>query len=610
MALTDARQGRVTQASIARVRERSPIEDVIGEHVTLRRAGVSLVGLCPFHDEKGPSFHVTPSKSIWHCFGCGEGGDVIAFVMKITGQSFVETLEYLAGRYSITLDYEDGATPTTQRPGTRSRIVAANKDALDFYAARLFTTEAAPARAYLAERGFGRPEAEAYELGFAPTGWDNLLRHLTSLGYTETELVDAGLVIQREATQGVYDRFRGRLIFPIRDLSNDVVGFGARKVLPDDDGPKYLNTPETLAYHKSEILYGLNMARKNIAQQREAVIVEGYTDVMAAHLSGVGTAVATCGTAFGEDHVKVLRRILHDNDMLSSKVIFTFDGDAAGQKAAMRAFKEQHKFAAATYVAVARDGMDPAELRISGGVEAVQSLIKEAVPLIQFVLRTLINQHNLTTVEGRANALRAAAPAVAALEDEALSSQYMNVLGGWLGLSPAVVRQAVRTAHQSTGAAPTAPQTTPDAERRPDPTSLPLLPEREALKVALQAPDLTPGWDDILEDGAFSDPMYARVWEVWKSTMGQDTAARLNVAQKQAADPVVAGMLTELMVEAPLGPLTAEYSSDVLGRLLDRIDKRQIDEAKVRVATATPGTDAYNEAVAALLKHARPRSRK
>ena len=367
--------GRINDEDIVLVREKARIDEVVRDYVTLKSAGGgSLKGLCPFHDERSPSFNVNPAKGAWYCFGCGEGGDVIGFLRKVDHLSFTEAVEKLAGRYGVTLRYAEGSSAPNRQAGTRSRLIEANKAAAAFYVERLASPEAEIGRTFLTERGFDAAAAAHFGVGYAPKGWDVLLTHLRGKGFTDDQLADAGLVA-RGGQRGIYDRFRGRLVWPIRDTSGDVVGFGARRLHDDDEGPKYLNTPETALYKKSQVLYGIDLARKEIAKSRQAVIVEGYTDVMAAHLAGVTTAVATCGTSFGSDHIGVLRRLLMDDGVFTGKVVFTFDGDAAGQKAAERAYSEDQRFTALTFVAVEPDGMDPCELRSPRAIRRSSDLV-------------------------------------------------------------------------------------------------------------------------------------------------------------------------------------------------------------------------------------------
>ena len=459
--------GTINRDDIATVRERAPIEDIIGQHVMLKSAGVgSLKGLCPFHDERSPSFHVRPGAGRWHCFGCGEGGDVIEFVMRMDGLPFAEAVEYLAERSNVTLRYESGSGPRKEgTPGLRKRLLDAHRVAAEFFVTQLGTPDAKAARDFLLGRGFGQEAAATFGVGYAPQGWSALLDHLRSNGFTEPELRASGLV--SEGQRGIYDRFRGRLVWPIRDVTGEPIGFGARKLYEDDQGPKYLNTPETALYKKSNVLYGLDLAKGAIRSERAVVVVEGYTDVMACHLAGIMNAVATCGTAFGEDHVKIVRRLMGDVGgaqlkvgASNAKVIFTFDGDEAGQNAALKSFSLDQQFLAQTFVAVDPDGLDPCDIRQQRGDEAVRALMESRVPLFEFVIKTALGANNLETPEGRVAALRAAAPVVAGIRDRAIQPEYARRLAGWLGMDEVVIRKAVTDAGRARSAPrPQGPQT-------------------------------------------------------------------------------------------------------------------------------------------------------
>ncbi|RAN75865.1 DNA primase [Bacillus sp. SRB_336] len=446
--------GLIKREDIDEVRTRTDLKEVVDAYVTLKSAGIgSFKGLCPFHDERSPSFHVRPQMGYFHCFGCQESGDVISFIQKMDHIPFSEAVEKLAGRIGYELHYEDGGTgPRREEIGRRQRLLDAHKIAGEFFRAQLLTPAAAAGRAFLAERGFERSAADHFGVGFAPQGWDSLLKHLSGKGFTQDELKLTGMF--SEGQRGIYDRFRGRLIWPIRDIAGDTVGFGARKLFDDDQGPKYLNTPETQLYKKSQVLYGIDLAKRNIASKRQLVVVEGYTDVMACHLAGVDTAVATCGTAFGADHIKVARRLLSD-DGTGGEVVFTFDGDAAGQKAALKAFDEDQRFTAQTFVAVEPTGADPCELRQRRGDEAVHSLIRSRRPLFEFAIRSTLAKFDLSTVEGRVNGLRASAPVVAAIRDGSTRMGYSQELAGWLGIAdPDEVLRAVKLADKRAHAAP------------------------------------------------------------------------------------------------------------------------------------------------------------
>ncbi len=433
--------GLIRQSDIDEVKARTNIADVVGEYVSLKSAGVgSMKGLCPFHDERSPSFHVRPQVGFYHCFGCGESGDVISFLQKMDHVTFTDAVERLAGRVGFQLTFEDGGQARSEH-GARSRLLAANLAAEEFFRDQLMTPGADVGRRFLGERGFDQAAATRFGVGFAPKSWDALTNALKSRGFTTEELSAAGLVSSGD--RGVYDRFRGRLVWPIRDVTGQTIGFGARKLLDDDKGPKYLNTPETAVYHKAQVLYGLDLAKRDVSRSKRVVVVEGYTDVMACHLAGVTTAVATCGTSFGVDHIKVLRRVLGD-DSATGEVIFTFDPDAAGQKAAMRAFTEERRFAAQTYVAVAPDGLDPCDLRLAQGDAAVQRMVDAKEPMFEFVIRQVLSQYDLETVEGRVSALRASAPIVADIRDASIRPGYERVLARQLGLELDEVQMAVR----------------------------------------------------------------------------------------------------------------------------------------------------------------------
>jgi DNA primase len=511
--------GLIRKSDIDEVRSRINLADVVGDYVTLKSAGVgSLKGLCPFHEERSPSFHVRPQVGYYHCFGCGEGGDVFTFLQRMDHVSFAEAVERMAARLGYELHYEDGAQATEH--GNRARLLAANAAAEKFFQQQLSGTEAQLGRDFLGERGFDAAAAARFGVGFAPKSFDALRTALTAQGFTEAELVTAGLLSTGDRGNA-YDRFRGRLIWPIRDITGATVGFGARKLLPDeqDKGPKYLNTPDTPVYHKSQVLYGLDLARRDIARGKQVVVVEGYTDVMACHLAGVTTAVATCGTSFGVDHIKIIRRVLGDvanaDTSGTGEVIFTFDPDEAGQKAASRAFAEEQRFAAQTFVAVAPDNLDPCDLRRVRGDDAVRTLISGRKPMFEFMIRRQLAGHDLETVEGRVAALRGAAPVVAGIRDRSLSIGYVRSLAGWLGLEPDEVGRAVNAARaaagrqpaRTEGARPTGPTGTGPAAptHEPSPASEPLAPpeirltdlprdaitrgETEALMAMLQHPE-------------------------------------------------------------------------------------------------------------------------
>lgn len=599
---------RIKDTDVVDVRERTRIEDVIREVVTLKPAGGgSLKGLCPFHDERSPSFHVTPSKGFWHCFGCQEGGDVIDFVRKIDHLTFAEAVEKLANRVGVELRYEEGGAAPNRQKSQRTRLVEAHRAAAEFYREQLTSADAQIGRAFLAERGFSSQDATGFGVGFAPMGWDGLTKHLRASGFSDDELITGGLAVAGK--RGAYDRFRGRLVWPIRDLAGEVIGFGARRLREDDEGPKYLNTPETPIYHKSQVLYGVDLARREIARRRQAVVVEGYTDVMAAHLSGVETAVATCGTAFGAEHIKIMRRLLMDQDEFRGEVIFTFDGDAAGRKAALRAFSEDHRFVSQTFVAVEPTGLDPCELRQQHGPEAVRDLVARRVPLFEFAIRSALDNHNLDTAEGRVAALRAAAPMVARIRDRALRPEYTRLLGGWLGLDARAVTDAVKAVSASGpgGVAKPAEPVVVDVRSeqrrqlaRPDLANPAVQVEREALKCALQIPHHVAAWYASVEDDAFPSELHLLIHHAIIAVGGPVAATSGHewVAAVQAAcpDDTVRAYVRELTMDPLLSAAATDdslrnYGSAVVARLLEMDATRRIVELKGRLQRTNPESD-------------------
>jgi DNA primase len=418
--------GRIPTRDIEAIKQRVNIADIVGEYVQLKGASVgSLKGLCPFHDEKSPSFNVRPDQGFYHCFGCSEGGDVYKFLQKIENITFYEAVEKCASKISYEITYEAGSN--RDEGVNRARLLAANEAAAKFFSSSLESPEAQTARDFLSQRGFDKQAAEHFGVGYAPKGWNSLGEALKKEGFTEEELVKVDLLVAKEGR--TYDKFRGRLVWPIRDATNAVIGFGARKIYEDDPLAKYINTGETPVYHKSQVLYGLNLAKKDIAKNRQVVVVEGYTDVMACHLAGITTAVATCGTAFGDDHIRKINQIFGTGGE-SAEVIFTFDPDAAGQKAAMRAFESSGKFIASTFVAVGPEGLDPCDLRIQKGDSAVVSMIESKRPIYEFALDQKIAGHDLSSYPGRLSAATAAVTVLTRITDLGSREEYVRTLAG------------------------------------------------------------------------------------------------------------------------------------------------------------------------------------
>ncbi len=617
--LTDV-AGRINEEDIAEVRDRARIDDVIGSHVALRNAGGgALKGLCPFHAEKTPSFQVTPARGFYYCFGCGEGGDVITFVQKISNLSFTEAVEHLADRYGVQLRYEESGVGPRAPAGTRLRILEANAAAEQFYAEQLLTPEAVVARQFLDGRGFGRQAAETFGVGYAPRTGRALGAHLKAKGYSEEELIGAGLM-----RQGGWDFFQGRVLWPIRDAGASVLGFGARRLHDDDRMPaKYVNTPETAVYKKSQVLYGLDLARQNIGRKSQAVVVEGYTDVMAAHLSGVDTAVASCGTAFGDDHARMIQRLL-GGDAFHGEVIFTFDGDAAGQKAALKVFGGDQHFAAQTYVAVERTGLDPCDLRLQRGEAAVRELVATRQPLYRFVMSNVISQFDLDRVDGRLGALRAAAPLVGSIRDTSLVSGYVRELAQLVGMDVDEVRVVVsRAANRRIPGGPKGRAIPPvpgglpyDDEPPPDPRDegydetlayqLPapddrsLVVERDTIKLMLQRPAVfasaTEPWFGVTT-ADFTHPSYGAIFTAVTAADTTDDRRLAQVVVDAVNDEGLKHLVMQLTVEPHPMQVSADYARVYCAKLRLLTLLRTIADLKSRLQRTNPveNEQAYNQ---------------
>ncbi|WP_030233545.1 DNA primase [Streptomyces sp. NRRL S-350] len=605
--------GRIRDEDVQAVRSALPIDAVVGDYVQLTNGGGGeYKGVCPFHDEKSASFYVNPAKGVFHCFGCQENGDTIAFLMKIEHFTFAEAVERMAAQAGITLRYEEGGYSPRHQQGERTRLVEAHKVAAAYYQEQLASPEAEIGRRFLAERGFDEEAARTFGVGYAPVGWEHLVRYLRGKGFTDKEILLGGLASQGQRG-GLTDRFRGRLVWPIRDIAGEVVGFGARRLREDDNGPKYLNTPETPIYKKSHVLYGIDLAKKEIAKSGRAVVVEGYTDVMACHLAGVTSAVATCGTAFAEDHIKIIRRLLMDTSQYRGETVFTFDGDAAGQKAALRAFEDDQKFAAKTSIAVSPGGMDPCELRLAQGDEAVRLLIDNPVPLFEFALTSVVARHRVDTPEGRSAALEEAAPIVAKIKDRSIQHEYAVRLAGMLGIldEQFVVRRISQLARWDRerqqnprgGAAQRRPE--PAQPARPVQPAFRLNPrdpaqfvERELLKLALQHPDLVSPAFDHYGDDEFPTPPYTAVRQAIAKAGGAAYGATLpdftSAVREAAPDDQVRSLVTELTVEPVRSRRKADaiYAGEFLVKLRLLAVDRRVAEVRGYLQRLGPRADA------------------
>ncbi|MDA7799032.1 DNA primase [Aquiluna sp.] len=581
--------GRVAQGDIEELKERADIIEIIGSYVSLKPASSgSFKGLCPFHDEKSPSFNVRANPAFYHCFGCGAGGDIYKFIQEIESVSFADSVQRVADKAGYQLKFEEG----TEEASTRSRLLALNKFAAEYYQSQLETEEGLFARDFLVRRGFAAESFESFGIGYAPKGWQNLITAATGAGYQPQEMVSAGLAM--ESDKGGYDRFRGRVLWPIRDANSQVLGFGARRLYEGDQGPKYLNTPETPVYHKSSVLYGLDLARKSIVKTRQIVVVEGYTDVMACHLAGIQTAVATCGTAFGEDHIKIINRLLGQSSE-PAEVIFTFDPDAAGEKAALRVYGDSSKFNALTFVAGGPEGLDPADLRQKHGDQAIPKMLEQKKPLFEFVIRHRISQFSLQDLDSRVAAARSAAPVVAEIKDSALRAGYTKALADWVSLDSIEIEQMVRSGVTSAVQQRVEPMRQAGQAPKSSETPQTRL-EKQILEVLVQAPTVFSSEQlRRMTASGLSEPQNQRVLEAVLSLSSQltdNSFANLLVStvEPDDADLVRAFAMADLPVANDAA--FAKYSSGIVkSAMLNTLSREKLDlmSALRRVdATASP----------------------
>lgn len=605
----------IKDEDIQLVRERVRIDEVVEQYVTLKNAGGGArKGLCPFHDEKTPSFTVRPTQGFYHCFGCGAGGDAIKFLREIEGLSFAESVERLAAKYGLTLRYDEENHSGPKRDiGQRQRLLDAHRQAAEFYAIQLATSqEAGAGRQFVQDRGFDQTAAERFGMGWAPRGGDALVPFLRSKGFAEEDLIVGGLAAR--GNRGLYDKFRGRLLWPIREISGEVVGFGARRMFDDDRvEAKYLNTAETPIYKKSQVLYGLDLARRSISSQSQAVIVEGYTDVMACHQAGITTAVATCGTAFGEGHTRVLRRLMLDNDAFRGEVVFTFDGDEAGQRAAMKAFSGDEQFVAQTYVAVEPRGMDPCDLRLADGDAAVRDLIASRVPLYRFVLKNTLVKYDLDRGDQRVDAVRESVGLARSIRDKAKVEEFLREISSLVGVDIDQVRSELK-AHKPKPAGPAlAPRSTATTTEQttfdPAPAGAvvvagfgvpELADEREALKAIIQFPHLASPWLTDVGENDFTHPASQAMWR-HIAALGVPESTDPSWVSR-LSDSIDDVGLKQILGIAAVDQMRAGYAnmSDVVAAVLARLQEltvmRRIVDVKSRLQRTNPidNADDYN----------------
>ena len=438
---------------IERVRHATNIVELLEGVTTVLKRGRTFTAICPFHQEKTPSLSIDVAQGLYHCFGCQAGGDVFKFVQETQGLDFSEAVEQLASRAGIALQRDPEAI---RRKGEREGLIEATRTAVDFYQHRLKTgQDAGGARSYLRGRGYDVEVIDRFQLGYSPGGdvWDALVTHLRAAGVSEKVMVDAGLAA-RTARGRLRDWFRGRIMFPIFDLRGEPVGFGAR--ILEGDGPKYLNSPETRIYQKARLLYGLNWAKSDITRAGYSLVVEGYTDVIGMHLAGLPQAVATCGTALGEEHFDLLRRF-------AERVVLAFDADQAGAGAAIRGDELEIpvKLNLDLRVAVMPEGRDPADLVRAGEAEVMRTAVADSMPLLQFRLARELERFDLSEPEGRARAVRETARLIARQQDDLVRREYARFVARRVGTDFEAVMAEIRGGASTRRSEPHAPEQEP-----------------------------------------------------------------------------------------------------------------------------------------------------
>jgi len=557
------------------VREKTDLVELAAEVTKVKRSGRSTMAVCPFHSEKTPSLSIDGSRGLYHCFGCGKSGDVFKWVEETQTVDFTGALELLARRAGVTLTIDPEAA---KRRSHRERLVEATSIAIEFYTDRLkLGQDAGSARSYLRSRGYDGEVVDKFQLGYSPEGWEELVRHLRDRGIRDDTMQKAGLA-SGTRKGGVVDRFRGRVMFPIFDLRGDPVGFGARVL--DGDGPKYLNTPETSIYHKSRLLYGLNWSKSDIVRRDTSVVVEGYTDVIAMHSAEMPIAVATCGTALGEDHLDLLRRF-------SERVVLAFDADEAGVGAALRGFERSVPGDLDLRVAALPEGKDPADVVADGNADALRAAVEEAVPLLQVRIDSELGRFDLDEPESRAKAVKAAAAVIALHPDGITRHEYANGVSRNTGVELKFIEQAISESRRRSSSSRSANARTGDAEAPIEHTASYKI-ELELLR-AMLANDARLSSVEVTE-AMFTDPETSKALPTVQSiienlepgatpdlgaAIGSDESPHAEVLRRLAIDVRPVGDPVELAAKLDVFRIDEEISS--IARTLQTVD-RDADE--------------------------------
>jgi len=529
---------KINQQDIDTLRERADMIEVVSGYTALKRGGTNTMkGLCPFHSEKTPSFTVDRARGLFYCFGCQEGGDLYKFVEKVENLAFPEAVEWVARRFGHELRYEEMRPGEQAARGIKARLLDANAQAASFFHKTLVESpDAADARRYLKSRGFGKDVAERWQLGYAP-GRNALCRHLLSAGFSEREIEQADLGRRSERDRSLYDTFRQRITFPTWDLQGGVVGFGARAM--GDAQPKYLNTSETPVFSKSRVMYGLNRAKSSISRGTGALVVEGYTDVIALQEAGIEEAVATNGVALGETHFEQLKKF-------GQRALLMLDSDAAGRGATERSFDVHHRLGVEVLVAALPPGRDPAEVVASDGPEGIRKVIGEAQPLLEYKVEQLLDNVPLDTPEARSRAVGAVAQVLGWHPDPIARHEYMFMAARRIGVDPEVVQRALAEVHISTDASADASGRERD-RRLPERVKV----EREALQLLLTGTRDIGQWADTVSESDFTSPARRELFRAAHALVASNQMQPLaSIAGEMSPDAL--SLFTELTVGAEI----------------------------------------------------------
>jgi DNA primase len=528
----------IPDEKVREVRERASILEVISDYMSLRKSGANYQGICPFHGEKTPSFNVNPARGIFHCFGCGAGGNVVTFIMRMEGMSFPNAVKFLAKRVGVDIPERPLTQEEKRKVGEQDLLYEVNELAAQFYRRVLEQEESGAAgRSYLERRLVDKDTAAVYRMGFAPAGWDNLAKHLQRKGIAPEQAEKLGLLRKREGSGGFYDTFRNRLLFTISDLHGRAIGFGGRVM--DDSLPKYINSPESLVYRKSEVLFGLDLAKKGMRERGSAIIVEGYFDHLALYRAGFTNVVATCGTALTPQHLKLLKRY-------AEKVYMLFDGDEAGRKATLRSMELFLEEGFPARVIEVPSGDDPDTFINREGGAAFEPLLEAALPIFEFYYRGVLAGTDTSGVEGKVACVNEVAPRLAKIVDPLERELYEKEICRALKIDQGMLRKR-------TSGAPVAAQQSPQQhhqQQQPKPrpaTRQNAAPEEVLLSLMVKFPEVVGKVRELGPDALFTGSHVAIAANILLQSV--DGAVDLPAVLEQLESPEERTRLSSLFVQ-------------------------------------------------------------